>query len=256
MKPTYTSICPGVRERWHSLDRGRGGTHRCRRRCRAPADGPPLRYDVLSLNAGGAPVAPPGAIAVKPIGRFLPDWKRVTDSLTAGDRVAIVGAGAGGVELALAAAQALPDAIGISLVTRGADIVPELPEPPRRRLATAVSSSRVELVTAFEATSFSADARVLRASDNRELRCNAAFWVTDVAPPDLLTTSNLMLSQALPDGSGCSGYLLVNAQLQSVSHPNVFGAGDCVSLRSDSTPRACRRQASMRCERGRCSRTT
>lgn len=192
--------------------------------------GPPLRYDVLSLNTGGAPVAPAGAIAVKPIGRFLPAWTRAQASLRDGDRVAVVGAGAGGVELALAMSATLPKSVAISLVTRGREPLTELPQPARERLVDVLRSSRVELVTGFEALTFDRAASQLSASDGRRLAADAAFWVTDVAPPEVLDATNLARNDA--------GFMAVNAHLQSLSHPDVFGAGDCVALADTPLPKA------------------
>ncbi len=72
---------------------------------------PPLDYDVLGINTGSTPQAAqvPGAIdhaiAVKPIAAFHARWLQLLDKVRAGQgprRIAVVGAGAGGVELLLA----------------------------------------------------------------------------------------------------------------------------------------------------------
>src|SRR5687767_6156731 len=73
-------------------------------------DRPPISYDVLSINVGSTPSAKvPGSIAhavpVKPIDRFLAHWDAMRERLRAATgplRVAVVGGGAGGVELILA----------------------------------------------------------------------------------------------------------------------------------------------------------
>ncbi|MGL4552898.1 MAG: selenide, water dikinase SelD, partial [Gemmataceae bacterium] len=51
---------------------------------------------------------------------------------------------------------------------------------------------------------------------------DAVLWATDAAPPPLLAASGLRLNAA--------GFLLARPTLQSVSHPDVFGTGDCVSF--------------------------
>ena len=68
-------------------------------------DRPPLAFDVVSLNCGAQPIAiPQQGVAVKPISNFLPAWQQVLGQIQQGEQTAIsiVGAGAGGVELALA----------------------------------------------------------------------------------------------------------------------------------------------------------
>ena len=74
-------------------------------------DRPPIRYDVLSINTGSTPshIEVPGskqhALAVKPINEFLQGWDALMQNALErqGDyKVVVVGAGAGGVEVALA----------------------------------------------------------------------------------------------------------------------------------------------------------
>ncbi|HSN41300.1 MAG TPA: FAD-dependent oxidoreductase, partial [Burkholderiales bacterium] len=74
-------------------------------------DGSMLDYDVLSIDIGSTPEtqAVPGAadyvIRVKPVSGFIAHWNRVRDmakSRNSPPRIALVGGGAGGVELALA----------------------------------------------------------------------------------------------------------------------------------------------------------
>ena len=78
-------------------------------------NGPPVAYDLLSIDIGSTPnVSVPGAAehatAVKPIDRFLEQWNALRDRVrtaTAPMRVAVVGGGAGGVELVLSVQFAL-----------------------------------------------------------------------------------------------------------------------------------------------------
>src|SRR5206468_6840561 len=72
---------------------------------------PPIRYDVLSIDIGSAPRSDdvPGAaehaVAVKPIDRFAARWEALLARASEIPRLrlAVVGGGAGGVELALSA---------------------------------------------------------------------------------------------------------------------------------------------------------
>jgi len=78
---------------------------------------PPIVFDALSINCGATPHIPyDGAVTVKPIGDFLPKWSRVRRALESGQTLAIVGSGAGGVELALAARTVLAGDIKIKVI--------------------------------------------------------------------------------------------------------------------------------------------
>src|SRR5438309_1612753 len=95
-------------------------------------DHPPIRYDVLSIDIGSAPRSDdvPGAaehaIAVKPIDRFAARWEALLARTREMPRLrlAVVGGGAGGVELALSAQHRLAglkgDTVEVTLVTREA----------------------------------------------------------------------------------------------------------------------------------------
>ncbi len=107
------------------------GLDRARREvlCR---DHPPIRYDVVSLDIGitprrsDIPGAAEHAIAVKPIDRFAARWEALIERAKGLDRLrlAVVGGGAGGVELALAARHRLAGLLRappeVTLVTRDA----------------------------------------------------------------------------------------------------------------------------------------
>src|SRR5436853_1772408 len=93
---------------------------------------PPIRYDILSIDIGSVPRSDdvPGAaehaIAVKPIDRFAVRWEALLARAREMPRLrlAVVGGGAGGVELALSAAHRLTRPvlapIEVTLVTREA----------------------------------------------------------------------------------------------------------------------------------------
>ena len=73
-------------------------------------DRPPISYDLLSINIGSRPncsIEAAGAtpqFGIKPVDRFLESWRELEQGLLDSEetvRLAIIGAGAGGVELAL-----------------------------------------------------------------------------------------------------------------------------------------------------------
>ena len=99
------------------------------------ADGATESFDVLSANVGGAPVPPfAGGIAVKPAAAFT-DFAL---SISADSPMAIVGAGAGGTEIALALRRRFPDA---KIALSGA-LLPFANDSVRRRIREVLSGAR------------------------------------------------------------------------------------------------------------------
>ncbi len=74
---------------------------------------PPLDYDLLSLDIGSQPDidSVPGAreyaVPVKPVASLWQRWRSLESAVASGERVAVVGGGAGSVELVLAMAHRL-----------------------------------------------------------------------------------------------------------------------------------------------------
>jgi selenide,water dikinase len=118
------------------------GIDRARARCSA-ASRPPLPYDLLSINIGSTPQlarvagAAEHAVPVKPIRRFNERWLALLErvrSHAGTTTIAVVGAGAGGVELTLAMQYRLrnelaalgrdPDELRFHLFSADATILP------------------------------------------------------------------------------------------------------------------------------------
>ena len=170
-------------------------------------DRPPLRYDVLAINTGGVPgeaFASSFVTPVKPIGGFLPVWRDLVDGGEPLGHVTIVGAGAGGVELALAIRHSVPACTVVDAV-----------EAPAR-LAAALADGGIELLTGFEVVD--ANDGMVSAADGRALQTDHVLWVTGVEAPAWPAAAGLATDPC--------GFIAVDWHLQSVSHPDVFAAGD------------------------------
>jgi selenide,water dikinase len=184
---------------------------------------PALRFDVLSLDTGvapaqGVPGAAEHATAVKPIDGFASRWAQIADS--ASERhVAVVGGGAGGCELALALAHA---GARVSLVTSGR-LLGAHSESARSLLSAALARRRVSVLEHSPVASLSPGPLLCFAA-SPPLRADLAFWCTAGAAQPWLAASGLAC-----DPAGC---VRVSDTLESISHPNVFAAGDCASLAS------------------------
>ena len=195
----------------------------------ALAGRPELPFDLLSVDVGGEPAMPEGAgVPVKPIGRFLVRLEALEAHLRPGARIAIVGAGAAGTELALALARRLGDHARITLVCSEADPIPAAPARGRAVARAALVEARVEMV--FGVTAGRREAGRLALSDGSFLDADEALWATGVVAPGFLAASGLTC-----DESGC---IRVDRTLRSLSHPFVFAAGDCASVDDAARPKA------------------
>ena len=186
------------------------------------ADGPAMAYDVLSLNTGPTqdrerlPGARDNALFVRPIETFVALWQR-TRALAdeRGLDVVVIGSGAAGVEIALAARHALEGRGAVTLVSEGPLLAAYRPTVQQRALkvlkrlgvqvlpgrCTAIESSHVLLGTL-------------------KVACDVPIVATGSDPPAWLAGSGLALDSA--------GFVRIGATLQSASHAHVFAAGDII----------------------------
>lgn len=185
-------------------------------RCIAFDHRPSLRYDMLSLNTGGVPgerFASDFVTPVKPIGRFLPTWERLVGA-DVPRHLTLVGAGAGGIELALAITSRHD--IRCTVVDAADAVLPTFASLARRRLLAMLGDRGIDLLTGFRVRE--AGAGEVAADDGRRIATEHVLWVTGVEAPPWPRQAGLATDEG--------GFVAVNEALQSVSHAEVFAAGD------------------------------
>lgn len=196
-----------------------------------------LGYDLIGVDTGAVldrqrleqqmPGAREHGLFVRPMEALPALWERLL-ARPPGDgplRIALVGGGAGGCELALAVKRRLPLA-DVTLVEPDAEAPDDLPRAVRRRVARWLREAGITLA----ATRCSGlDAQQLHLADGRSIACDAALIVTGPQAPAWLGRSGLAL-----DGDG---FLAINRWQQSLSHPAVFAAGDIASRADLRLPR-------------------
>jgi len=172
-------------------------------------NGEAVGYDVASLNLGSAPAGlAAGAIAAKPFEEFFVRWRALLEKGPRAPRIAVVGAGAGGVELAMAMKFALAGR-GEVVLYSDRNVFPDaVADRVRHALARLSIELRMDAPAVFDAT----------------------FWVTGPSALPLLRDSGLK--------TDAQGYVRVDASLRSVSHPDVFAAGDNASLDGPALPKS------------------
>jgi selenide,water dikinase len=207
----------------------------------ACANGTILEYDVLSLDVGlqpaldGARGVERHAVLVRPLERLVKGWTDVLVRARNGaiGAVTVVGGGAAGVELALAMEHRLRQELGLAwahvrLIADAPQIVPSFPPGARRALERKFVRRNIGLHVGHAVTEVGPD--YVRLEQGLEFASEAAFWVTGGTAPAWLRESGL----ATVD----DGYVVTDGFLRSVSHPEVFAAGDCQRSREAPRPPA------------------
>lgn len=190
------------------------------------AQRPALHYHLLSLNLGAVPEPlGDGVVPVKPIGKFLPSWNAVKAQLVPGNRVVLVGAGAGGVELAFAMRQVLQPQIDITLV--GAQLLPDAPPSAVQRVEQLFAEVGIEWI---QARVTEAGAQGVTLADGTYLSAHTVFSVTGVRAPAWLADTGLDVD--------ARGFVQVQSTLASQSHPGVFAVGDVACLVGQERPKS------------------
>lgn len=196
---------------------------------------PPVPYDRVSINIGSTPQmhsiggAPEHAVPVKPIHQFNDRWQQLLDRLThhAGNtRVAVVGGGAGGVELTLAMHYRLhneltpmgrdPEELAFDLFTRDEKILPTHSQKVRNHFHYALAYRDINLHTNAEVTAV--EAGRLQTADGHWHEADEIVWVTNAGGAAWLKETGLELDD--------SGFIKVQDTLQTLNDPKVFAAGD------------------------------
>ena len=203
---------------------------------------PNLAYDYLSIDVGIEPALTDLAefdealVPVKPIAGFMARFNLVYEQYRGGGAFAIVGAGAAGLELAFA----LNHRLGIKAEKNGlpkpvlylcqaaAELLPEAPPRLRAKAKNALAAQGIQFQPQFRAVRQGAGQ--LASASGAVLEVDQVFWATGAAPQAFLQNSDLAGTR--------SGYIAVNAQLQSISHPNVFAVGDAADMVEQARPKA------------------
>lgn len=195
-----------------------------------------LSYDLLSIDTGAVmdrsrleatmPGATEHALMVRPIEAFARLWPEVVGlARQRAVSVAVIGAGAAGVELMLAVRQRL-QAEGVpgsrfTLVTGGDEAGSNYPPGVQRRILRQLKRHGV---TVLREACVGIESDRLHLANGATLACDVPILAIGTHAPAWLQDSGLALSD--------TGHVLVNPFQQSTSHPEVFAAGD-VSSRAD-----------------------
>lgn len=186
-----------------------------------------IKYDLLSLDVGSEvdiswlELAGSKLLPVKPLDHFFNKWPTIiTDALLKPDyHLVVVGGGAAGIELTLAAAHAFKSAgiaSNVALVISMSGLAIQGQKTKQRLLRQLIKAG----VTLYQRKAVAIEDGLML-SDGSVLSADCILAATGARAPCWLKLSHLDLDE--------KGYVAVNQFHQSISHPNVFAAGDICS---------------------------
>jgi selenide,water dikinase len=199
------------------------------------AGGDRIGYDLLSIDTGATPdlTRVPGAAALavplKPIDALLPRLDRLVEEARPGQRIAVVGAGAAGTEMAFALAARLgPRGVAVTLVAGPGGLLPDLPEAFRARAAAALAARGIALRDGDEVAEAVPEGLVFRRVP--PLGAEVLVWATGAAPAPWLAATGLARDR--------QGFLAVEETLASLGRADVFAAGDVAGFLAEPLPKS------------------
>ncbi len=208
---------------------------------------PPVRFDLLSINTGSSPdtARVPGAsehvIPVKPINNFLDRWEALRDlslATTKLFKVAVVGGGAGGVEILLSIQYRLEqlwadankpfDKIEFHLFSDTSEILSTHNPRVRTTFLKTLTARNVVLHLGEPVTEVKPGS--LTTNDGQTFEVDAVLWVTAAGAPSWPGQAGLDVD--------AGGFIKVLDTLQSTSHQDVFAAGDIATMINHPRPKS------------------
>jgi selenide, water dikinase len=221
----------------------------------------PVEFDILSIDIGSIPatLSIPGAkeyaIPAKPVDKFLEHWHQISKNINPhtnpntinhtnifkdGLSLGIVGGGAGGVELALSMQgyfqkQKLnfrENDLLIHLFQRDRELMPSFPRSVRKMVKRILQHRGVELHLGESVCQVKkiVEGYCLICESGLVEKCDYIFWVTQASAQQWLKQAGLATDN--------QGFILVDENLQSLSHPGIFAAGDIATMVNHPLPKA------------------
>ncbi len=201
---------------------------------------PALSYDVVSIDIGSQPEldSVPGArehaTPVKPVSILWQRWlaaKQRADEQSgfAEYCIAVVGGGAGSVELALAISHRLQGkSLVLDLWCGGSTILQNYNSRARRAVMAALQRQGVRVHV--DARVSEVEQRALCFADGTRAVYDELFWCTGASAAPWIAASGLATDE--------HGFLAVRDTLQAIDYDNIFGAGDIATQVNHPRPKA------------------
>eukprot|EP00850_Spirogloea_muscicola_P020955 SM000232S07925 [mRNA] locus=s232:17720:24986:- [translate_table: standard] len=195
---------------------------------------PPMKFDVLSLDIGVTSLQQVSGAAkyttpVKPINLFHERWQKTLDRITScpseEERIAIVGGGAGGVELCLAMQHRLVEELknrgkstgGLSFQLYTRSRLLPMHAPAAGKMFEQILHDRGVQILQSDGIA-EVQENVLLSTTGQKFAFSECFWCTEGGAAAWLKGTELALDR--------NGFVSIEETLQSTSHSGIFAAGD------------------------------
>lgn len=211
------------------------------------ANGSVVNFDILSLDIGSTPAklsvsgAAEYTIAAKPVKQLLEHWYKLQNMVSENPQkplsIGVVGGGAGGVELALSMLAGLQklgiENLTVNLWQRTGELMPNHHPSVRGIMRYVLINKGVKLhlgENVCEVAPTGENQVEIISESGLKLQCNQVFWVTQASAANWVKDSEIATDE--------KGFILVNDNLQSISHHQIFAAGDIATMINFHLPKA------------------
>lgn len=202
---------------------------------------PSLRYDLLSINIGSQPAlneienANIHGHSIKPVKQFLQNWHQWLDSaqiFRQPKRIAVIGGGAAGIEILLAMHYKLRSTTSIhadfTLICADQHILPSHNERVQAFFKHHLQTLGISIICGKHVVSVTEHQLTL--NDNTMLHYDFSAWAIHAGSQRWLAKSGLQCDDR--------GFIQVDQYLRSISHPDIFAAGDSAAFVPAPLPKA------------------
>ena len=194
----------------------------------------PLSFDVISIDIGSSsrglddtPGARKYAIATRPIHELVRKVEEAREQLAEAPRLVVIGGGAAGLELSMAITTRWKEdfpATQCTVLDAGSQLLPHESRRARALLSNVLKEKGIDVRHGCEVESIEEEVIRLKSGDN--VPFSHCIWATGAGAHPLAKHLRKVRGLACTDRD----WIRVNPYLQSVSHPFVFAAGDCVEI--------------------------
>lgn len=199
---------------------------------------PDIEFDVVSIDIGSTPNQQIAGSAeyttpVKPISGFYQRWKFIQQQVQE-DKIkslAVVGGGAGSVEIIMAIAfklRPLNATIKYHLITAADDVLPGYNRAVIKRVKQQLKAYNITIHSSTRVAKLSQG--VIHCQDADAISADEIIWCTQAAGSSWLQQSQLACDDA--------GFMKVRQTLQSLQYDHIFAAGDIANMVANPRPKA------------------
>jgi len=199
---------------------------------------PAIEFDVVSIDIGSTPNQQIEGSAnfttpVKPISNFYQRWNHIQEQVRQSriNSIAVVGGGAGGVEIIMAMAfklKQLNSSLQYHLVTGANDILSNYNPSVIHRVKQQFNKYEIKIHTSSRVEKLTQG--MIHCQNADPIHADEIIWCTQAAGSPWLQKSKLECDDA--------GFMKVRQTLQSLHHDHIFAAGDIANMVENPRPKA------------------